>query len=174
MWYQKAVNWCKAHCFQIGYVVVIMVVGTLLHFTYDWLGRQAWVAAFAPINESVWEHLKMFFVPAFFYTLAGSCSKAGKNPGYWWNQMRSIVAGVLWIMVSFYTYVGITERNLEWLDIAIFLIAALIAGRVQAQNRPGSPGFAVFLLLLLWGCFVYFSYNVPLFLTKWTPGLFLE
>ena len=36
------------------------VAGTLLHFLYDWLPVPL-VGLFAPVNESVWEHLKLLF-----------------------------------------------------------------------------------------------------------------
>lgn len=42
-----------------------MLAGTILHFVYDWSGHNVFVAFFSPVSESVWEHLKLFFVPAF-------------------------------------------------------------------------------------------------------------
>ena len=36
------------------------LVGTLLHFVYDWWPN-ALTAIFTPVNESVWEHLKLLF-----------------------------------------------------------------------------------------------------------------
>ena len=36
--------------------------GSALHFLYDWLPSPL-TALFSPINESVWEHLKLLFWP---------------------------------------------------------------------------------------------------------------
>ena len=39
------------------------VVGTLLHFFFDWTGKNVIVALFSAVNESIWEHLKLLFYP---------------------------------------------------------------------------------------------------------------
>jgi len=50
-------------------VVAIVVGGTLLHFAYGWSGRWLPLALIAPVNESVWEHLKMAYWPLCALTL---------------------------------------------------------------------------------------------------------
>ena len=37
----------------------IAIVSTLLHFTYDILGKCVYLAPFMPVNESIFEHLKL-------------------------------------------------------------------------------------------------------------------
>lgn len=49
-------------------IPAIVLAGTLLHFAYIWSGRRQIVAAFTPVNESVWEHLKMAYWPVLLYT----------------------------------------------------------------------------------------------------------
>lgn len=44
--------------------IVVIAVGSLLHFAWEWSGRSAVVAVFAATNESTWEHLKLAFWPA--------------------------------------------------------------------------------------------------------------
>ena len=39
----------------------VSLVGTVLHFLYDWLGGAVWVAPFSGVNESTWEHMKLLF-----------------------------------------------------------------------------------------------------------------
>lgn len=52
--------------------VVSILLGVFLHFAYDLSGKNSIVGIIAPVNESVWEHLKLIFVPLtifgiFFY-----------------------------------------------------------------------------------------------------------
>ncbi len=49
-------------------IPVIILVGTALHFVFDWSGRRRIVAVFAPVNESLWEHVKMAYWPLVLYT----------------------------------------------------------------------------------------------------------
>lgn len=62
------------HCsvnlyFTIFSIVFCVVLGTLLHFTFQWSNQNYLVALFSAVNESVWEHLKLVFFPMFFTTL---------------------------------------------------------------------------------------------------------
>ena len=49
--------------FQIFSVIFIWLLGTILHFTYEWSNKNTIVAAFSAVNESTWEHLKLLFFP---------------------------------------------------------------------------------------------------------------
>jgi Family of unknown function (DUF6512) len=48
-------------------IPAIILAGTFLHFAYGWSGRRRIVAVFTPVNESVWEHLKMAYWPLMLY-----------------------------------------------------------------------------------------------------------
>lgn len=43
--------------------VIWIILTSVFHFMYDWFPN-AIVASFFPINESVWEHMKLFVTPA--------------------------------------------------------------------------------------------------------------
>lgn len=53
-----------------GIPVVFLAAG-LLHFVYDWSGEATIVGLFTPVNESVWEHLKLLFWPLFVWWMIG-------------------------------------------------------------------------------------------------------
>lgn len=172
--------WKKYHIF-ISYSIFIMIAGTLLHFVYEWSNENAFAAMFSAINESVWEHLKIFFVPALFFTLFAFYYKGEEYPNYLWCQTKSILAGLVFIVVVYFTYTGIMERNCSVIDIGSFYVAAIISGIVSERcvkkscNKNGEFNiFAGVILLVLWAMFICFTYRVPDFLTKWMPGLFLE
>lgn len=52
-------------------ILFSLVVGTLLHFTYQWSGENAFVGLFSAVNESTWEHLKLAFFPMLFMAIVG-------------------------------------------------------------------------------------------------------
>ncbi len=54
---------------EIAEFIFIAIVGTLLHFVYDWSGQNPAVGIIAPVSESTWEHLKLLFMPALLFTL---------------------------------------------------------------------------------------------------------
>lgn len=49
--------------FELLAIPAILAIGVLLHFVFDWSGQRRLVAVVAPVNESLWEHLKMAYWP---------------------------------------------------------------------------------------------------------------
>ena len=52
--------------------IASILIGVFLHFAYDISGQNTIVGILTPVNESVWEHLKLIFIPftlfsVFFY-----------------------------------------------------------------------------------------------------------
>ncbi len=62
-------------------MVFIIILGSILHFTFEWSGSQPIVGAFSAVNESVWEHLKLAFWPALLFMLIeyGLLKKTANN-----------------------------------------------------------------------------------------------
>ena len=59
----------------IAGILCVSILGTLLHFTYRWSGRNPLIGLIAPVNESVWEHMKLLFfshAPVWTVELKGS------------------------------------------------------------------------------------------------------
>lgn len=55
--------------------IISILLGIFLHFAYEISSNNAIVGIFTPVNESVWEHLKLHFIPfalfgIFFYFYA--------------------------------------------------------------------------------------------------------
>ena len=57
---------------QIIGLLVTSIVGTLLHFLYEWFGEAAWIAPFSGVNESTWEHMKLLFWSMFLFSIVQS------------------------------------------------------------------------------------------------------
>lgn len=102
------------------------VTGTLLHFTYAWSGQAAWLAPFCPINESVWEHLKLLYWPLVFFTVLELVQKH-RPPAFLWARACGLVIGLLLTVIFYYTYTGVIGRGFLAVDIALFLFSTLTA-----------------------------------------------
>ena len=50
--------------------VIIMLIGSLDHFMYELSGENVFVGMWAPVSESIWEHLKIAFYPTLFFWTA--------------------------------------------------------------------------------------------------------
>lgn len=151
----------------IGFVFVC-ILGTVAHFFYEWLGNNAAVGLFCPINESPWEHLKLIFFP---YLLYGAAEIRIMRKSR--NLLAAKCAGALSRMVItlafFYTYSGIIGRNIDWLNILSFFIGVFCAFATdyitvkadKLQSTENQIG-ALLIIALLTGAFILFTYNPPM------------
>lgn len=140
--------------------------GTILHFLYDWLGEAVWIAPLSGVNESTWEHMKLFFWPTFLYAVAQSFFFRNRE-AFWCVKLRGILLGLLLIPILFYTYNGVIGKSPDWFNIAIFFISAAIAyiyetRRFNTHKLPcRSPKIPIAILGAIALLFVIFTFATP-------------
>ena len=142
--------------------------GSLLHFVYEWSGGSTLAAAFSAVNESTWEHMKLLFFPMFLFSVVQVIVLGRQYPNFLAVRAVSTLVGLVLIPVLFYTYTGVLGRDVMWLDVTIFFLAALGAflldWRLLRRGRWSSGWQQVLGLLVLWGLaflFVYFTFHPP-------------
>ena len=152
---------------------VTALLGTVLHFLYDWLGQAAWIASFSGVNESTWEHMKLLFWPMFLFSVVQSFFFRDRED-FWCVKLRGILMGLVLIPVLFYTYNGMIGRSPDWINIAIFFIAAAVVYLYEARlfNNPKvvcrHPKGAFSLLCFIALLFIIFTFRTP------TLGIFRD
>lgn len=151
---------------QLAGFSVTSLVGTLLHFLYDWSGKAVFIAPFSGVNESTWEHMKLLFWPMFIYAVIESFFFKERED-FWCIKLRGILLGLLLIPVLFYTYNGVIGKSPDWLNIAIFFVCAGLAYiyevRLFNTDKPTfcSPKLALTALCVIAALFVLFTFITP-------------
>ena len=157
---------------QLMGFAVTSLSGTLLHFLYDRTGQSAWAAPFSGVNESTWEHMKLLYFPMFIYGLIQS-RFFRERKDFWCVKLIGMVVGLTAIPVLFYTYNGAFGKSPDWINIAIFFIAAAIAYLLEnclykrRSIRCGRPTLAFVTMCLIGMCFIVFTFappHIPLFM----------
>ena len=143
------------------------IIGTLLHFLFDWTGGNGLVALFSAVNESIWEHLKLLFYPAMVFALAEYRFWGKDVEGFWCVKLLGVLTGLVLIPVAYYTYTGISGANVDWLNITIFFLVAGIVFWVETKlfekeyTCPIHPEMAVLLIGLAAIAFTVFTFKPP-------------
>lgn len=151
---------------QLWGFAVTSLMGTVLHFLYDWLGKAVWIAPFSGVNESTWEHMKLLFWPMLVFAIVQSFF-FGEREDFWCVKLRGILLGLGLIPVIFYTYNGVIGRSPDWINIAIFFIAAGIAYLYETRLFKNEkteckfPKLAIAILALIALLFVIFTFATP-------------
>lgn len=145
-----------------------ILLGTLLHFTYDFSSQNFIIGLFSAVNESTWEHLKLLATPMIIYFFIEYFTYGRKIDNFIPIRICSILIGMSMIVISFYTYVGIIGTHFLWADIATFFVgviaAYLFSYRYLDTDLFILPKFqklflAIFILLIL--SFMAFTHYPP-------------
>jgi succinate dehydrogenase hydrophobic anchor subunit len=90
--------------YEMTGIIFIIVLGSMLHFTFEWSGSQAAVGVFSAVNESVWEHLKLGFWPAIAFALIEFKYLRKSTSNFLFAKTVGIYLIPIVIMVIFYSY----------------------------------------------------------------------
>ena len=158
---------------ELAGFLVTGALGVLLHFVYEWSGGSQVAAAFSAVNESTWEHMKLLFFPLFLFSVVQVCVMGRNYPNFLAVRAVSILTGLVLIPVLFYTYTGVLGRSVDWVNIALFFLAALGAFlldfRLLRRSRLSAPWQQILGLIVLWAlafCFVWCTFH-PVELALW-------
>ena len=142
-------------------------MGTLLHFVYDWTGQSPIAAPLAAVNESTWEHMKLFITPWVLWSLV-ECIALQGHGSLLPARGLGLLTGLTAIPALFYTYQGILGRGIMWVDVLIFQLAVLLAfwvsWSVQARRVLDGPVWQILggvTLLAVWGLAIWWTYAPP-------------
>lgn len=148
--------------------IIIGIVGTLWHFLYEWTGENPIIGAVSPINESVWEHLKLLFFPALFYFTAEYFFSKERYENLISAGVIGIFIGMLTITAFFYSYSGILGFNVAALDVFSYFLGLGITLCVKScilKKKTFSSKTAKYLSLILTAVtavlFVVWSFYPP-------------
>lgn len=148
----------------LRYLIVILL-GVFLHFAYALSGENPIVGLFALVNESVWEHLKLLFFPMLILTIWDAFVTQRNNLCFLPARTIGILAGLLFIVVVFYTITGIIGMNIAIINIVIYLLAVAFAFWVERKQhhkcRHLSTTLAISILVLFIILFIIFTIAPP-------------
>ena len=163
----------RAAVFGMVFTVVLSVP---FHFLYRWTGGSPAAAVFLPVNESVWEHLKLTFYPMALWWLAVCPFLLRRKKVEFSRLFISFAVAALSapvIIVSlFYTLQGAFGVESLVSDILILIIAVILSHRlalgVYRREGPSKGWFilaviAVVLLVSAFTVFTFFPPRLPLF-----------
>jgi hypothetical protein len=103
----RVINRRTVAAWEILGFVVIFFAGSFLHFIFELSGFNTLFAPFGSVNESTWEHLKLFYWPALLFAIVQHAFIRHEVNNFWAAKAHSIVLTPLVVAIAFYTYVGI-------------------------------------------------------------------
>lgn len=153
-------------------MLFIILLGSLLHFTFEWSGSQPIVGVFSAVNESVWEHLKLGFWPALLYMIVEYRLIKRETNNFFLAKTLGIYMIPLIITATFYSYTALTGESIFFIDILSFIVAVII-GQLSSYKLLTYKQFsdkyqiislaALFLLGIAFIIFTFYPPHLPIF-----------
>jgi len=143
----------------------VVLLGVILHFAYELSGENLIVGLFSPVNESVWEHLKLLFFPMLLLTLWDLFTNYRSNPAFLPARTTGILAGMSFIAVLYYTITGIVGTPVDWINILIYFLSVAyvfwVERKICRRNQYLNTTISIAILIVLIILFIVFTLVPP-------------
>ena len=160
---------------SLGMIVPLGLLGSVLHFLFDWTKHNRFVAVFSAVNESYWEHIKIAIWPVFLLQIVLFSLGGYKIFSFIPAATIALYSIPVSMVGLVFLYKSVTKRNILWLDISIFFVCIAVAQSIfvlllgQLAPTSGTVVMASLFLLGLIVAFLLFTFRPPT-----EPDVFLD
>ena len=158
---------------QIGGITFSAMLGTILHFLFDWTNI-TFLSTISAVNESTWEHMKLLFFPTFIFAIIEWFFFKEEYKDFWWIKFIGIVIGLLSIPTLFYTFNGAIGKTPDWFNILIFFISLVLSYFIEyllfknekiLKKQNFIPFTLLCLICVLFIVFTFYPPCLPIFIS---------
>lgn len=149
----------------VGFFAIV-ALGFLYHDLYKWSNQSVLIALMAPVNESVWEHLKLGLWAVISFAAIEYLVIHESVNNYFFAKAFGVLAICFTVLAVYYTYTAFLKRNIILLDISSYILGVFLCQLAcykiyqwensKILNRIGMLVLAALVLL-----FAFFSFYPP-------------
>ncbi len=159
---------------------VVFAIASFLHFLYELTNKSVTGALFGSVNESVWEHLKIFAIAYILWAIIELLWAKPPLKKFVWAKALGLYGMCISIAVFFYVYTFFTDKAILFLDLASGIVFAVLAHYLSYKItlRESNTGqyfytgvMLIFLAIIMILCFSYYPPESELFRDP-TTGLY--
>jgi hypothetical protein len=148
-------------------IVPLFLLGSILHFTYDWSKHDKRVAIFSAVNESYWEHIKIAFWPVLLLALVEFAFGGHSHLSFLPAKTIALYSIPVSMIAFVFAYKRVTRKNVLLLDILAFLVSVALAQVIssliltQLDANVWTVALSALFLLILVTSFALFTLHPP-------------
>lgn len=145
-------------------IPTIYAIATVLHFFYDLTNGSVLAILFSAVNESVWEHVKIFAVGFVFWSVVELLWAKPPFKKFIVAKTLSLYFLSLCIIVFFYSYTTITGEPVLAVDLissAVFVaLTQYISYRLTVSENNIADYYPLSIMLLMLFFVMFFSFTL--------------
>lgn len=144
--------------FLLG-IIIIGLIGSFLHFTYELSHHNKIVAIFSAVNESTWEHIKICMTPTLLWSIY-EIAKYGFSGCFLISKSLCLLTIIVLIPILFYSYTFFTKKSILFIDVICFYLTVtcsqLVFNYFINMNEIENIFLYLSIILLIVELFAYF------------------
>lgn len=145
---------------------LVFLINFPLHFLYKWCPNFL-TSLFTPVNESIFEHMKMIFTSFFFASLLYSFFHKEKGKTYIFSFLITSIVCILLYLVLFLPIYSLFGENMVFTIIWLFLATFLSNFINYYLNTLPTKKYQAFLSIGIFLLFLLISYTFTYHPPKW-------
>lgn len=151
---------------------MVFAIASFLHFLFELTGESVLGALLGAVNESVWEHLKIFAIAYLIWAVVELLWAQPPLKAFVWAKAVGVYALCISIAGFFYLYTGLLGKSVLIVDLLSGLVFSFLAHyisyklTVSCRNRGQffyTGLMLLFLMLVMILCFTYYPPEADLF-----------
>ncbi len=163
----------KMFWWSIGGFFAVSILGTVNHFLYSLSGNNMALGLIVPINESVWEHLKLLFFPYLVWFILEFFIYGKNIYNFIFIRFIGVLCGMVFITAAYYIFRSVLGKSIIAVDITLFFIGVFVSYSVGGglyrknqscivnKNVRGAVLFSA--VTMLFFIFTFIRPDIPLF-----------
>ncbi len=150
----------------ISYIIASSL-GVIFHFLFAWLNESVIVAPFVPVNESIFEHLKLLFYPFLIVSIIELLTRKRSLKKCLPYRILFITLAIIILPTIYYTLkscignVGFVNILLYFLSLFLAYLLSYIAEKKQLVPTKAMQLTALFITILLIFTFTLMTFTPP-------------
>lgn len=152
---------------RIYAVIGIFLLSFICHFIFD-LFPNVLFSIFFPVNESIWEHMKILFTATLLYSFIDKIILKKLNVNYNNYYLQLFISAFisipiyLIIYLPIYNFIGENMFVSIFLLLIVYIIMQYISYKIMQKKETKIPNYIFSILIILtYIIFIYLTYNPP-------------
>lgn len=125
-------------------IITIIILGFGLHYLFSWTDGSKIIGLFVPVNESVWEHLKLGYWSVVLFSVIEYVPIKHSVTNYYFAKTIGVLALEVTIIIIFYGYTFIAGKDILLIDIFSYILGVIACQYVTYIFLRLKP-FSIFL-----------------------------
>ncbi len=148
-------------------VAIIFILAAFWHFIYNLLPNN-FIGAISPVNESPWEHVKLFFVPAILFYILQYFVAGRYYPNYIFSYSIALLIMPVFMLLFYYLYSSVIDETFIFdiinsiltIALGLFVGYKLTISKLNLATPVHHPA-AVLIVFTMLAVYVVFTFMPP-------------